>query len=176
MKCPDCNNILERFNYKGIGLDVCGKCDGVWLDDGELRETARRLIAEGKIPDAKIEVNGNVVSIWGVSEKTRKCPKCRRQMRKINYAYDSNVIVDKCDFCNGIWTNSGELQKLAIFLKGNPILDRMGTAIASEREKMIKEPIAKVKTSADEGDCEIQTSHKTGGIPKAVCRGFCGEV
>jgi hypothetical protein len=38
------------------------------------------------------------------------------------------------------------------------------------------ESVAKVKTGADEGDCEIQTSRKTGGIPKAVCRGFCGEV
>jgi hypothetical protein len=31
------------------------------------------------------------------------------------------------------------------------------------------EPIAKVKTKADEGDYEIQTSLKAAGIPSAVC-------
>jgi hypothetical protein len=41
---------------------------------------------------------------------------------------------------------------------------------------ILYEPIAKLKTDANEGDYEIQTSRKTGGIPKAVCRGFCGEV
>jgi hypothetical protein len=52
---------------------------------------------------------------------------------------------------------------------------------------LIVEPIAKVKTEADEGNYEIQTSRKADmsrrsllvkaeGIPSAVCRGLCGKV
>jgi membrane associated rhomboid family serine protease len=60
-------------------------------------------------------------------------------MKKINYAYDSNIILDKCEKCNGIWTDHDEIMRLAIFRKGNPVLDRMGSAIAHDRGEMLKE-------------------------------------
>lgn len=42
MKCPKCGMELIEMDYRGIKVDKCSKCQGVWLDAGEL-ETAAGL-------------------------------------------------------------------------------------------------------------------------------------
>jgi len=36
MRCPKCGMELLAINYKGIEVDKCSECEGVWLDSGEL--------------------------------------------------------------------------------------------------------------------------------------------
>jgi uncharacterized protein len=36
MRCPRCGMELIEIDYKGIKVDKCSECDGVWLDAGEL--------------------------------------------------------------------------------------------------------------------------------------------
>ncbi len=36
MQCPKCGMQLVEIDYKGIRIDKCTACDGVWLDAGEL--------------------------------------------------------------------------------------------------------------------------------------------
>lgn len=36
MKCPKCGMELIEVDYKGIKVDKCGECQGIWLDEGEL--------------------------------------------------------------------------------------------------------------------------------------------
>lgn len=36
MKCPRCGATLGHRRYKGVTLDSCPSCHGVWLDAGEL--------------------------------------------------------------------------------------------------------------------------------------------
>ena len=36
MKCPRCGATLGHRPYKGVSLDSCPSCHGVWLDAGEL--------------------------------------------------------------------------------------------------------------------------------------------
>ena len=38
MHCPKCGQNLIEIDYKGIAVDKCSKCDGVWLDAGELEQ------------------------------------------------------------------------------------------------------------------------------------------
>ena len=42
MKCPKCGMELIEIDYKGIRIDKCSACDGVWLDAGEL-DAVRKL-------------------------------------------------------------------------------------------------------------------------------------
>ena len=46
MKCPKCGMELIEIEYRGIKVDKCSECDGVWLDAGEL-EAASRLEKTG---------------------------------------------------------------------------------------------------------------------------------
>ena len=36
MQCPKCGMQLVEIDYRGIKIDKCTACDGVWLDAGEL--------------------------------------------------------------------------------------------------------------------------------------------
>ena len=36
MKCPKCGMELIEIDYKGIRIDKCSECEGVWLDAGEI--------------------------------------------------------------------------------------------------------------------------------------------
>jgi ssDNA-binding Zn-finger/Zn-ribbon topoisomerase 1 len=38
MRCPKCGMQLVEIDYRGIKIDRCTACDGVWLDAGELEE------------------------------------------------------------------------------------------------------------------------------------------
>lgn len=36
MRCPKCGMNLVEIDYRGIKVDKCSECDGIWLDAGEL--------------------------------------------------------------------------------------------------------------------------------------------
>ncbi len=36
--CPKCRTIMNKKIYKSIVMDVCPKCNSVFLDDGELEK------------------------------------------------------------------------------------------------------------------------------------------
>src|SRR5579884_3615442 len=40
MKCPKCGGDLHEVLFRGIKIDRCAACDGVWLDSGELEKLA----------------------------------------------------------------------------------------------------------------------------------------
>ncbi len=40
MCCPKCGVEIEEIMFRGVRVDKCFGCGGVWLDDGELEELA----------------------------------------------------------------------------------------------------------------------------------------
>ncbi len=36
MKCPSCNETLLMTEKRGVEIDYCPNCRGIWLDRGEL--------------------------------------------------------------------------------------------------------------------------------------------
>jgi len=47
MHCPKCGMNLIEIDYRGIAVDKCSSCEGVWLDAGELEEVSR--LEKGKL-------------------------------------------------------------------------------------------------------------------------------
>ncbi len=41
MKCPKCGMELIELAYKGIEVDKCSECEGIWLDAGELESVSK---------------------------------------------------------------------------------------------------------------------------------------
>lgn len=41
MHCPKCGTKLIEIDYKGIAVDKCSSCEGVWLDAGELESISK---------------------------------------------------------------------------------------------------------------------------------------
>jgi len=46
LRCPKCGMELIEIDYKGIKVDKCSECDGVWFDAGEF-EAASKLEKTG---------------------------------------------------------------------------------------------------------------------------------
>ncbi len=136
MKCPSCNHQLERQIYHGLIIDTCRNCKGIWFASGkEMGEYVAFLRNDRKdIPFARIELEKEVVIPSRMREATRLCPRCARPMSPFNYAYDSNIFLDKCPACGGVWTDGGEIFTLASCIKGNPRLDALGRSVAEETE------------------------------------------
>jgi hypothetical protein len=41
MRCPKCGMELIAIDYKGIEVDKCSECEGIWLDAGELEAVSK---------------------------------------------------------------------------------------------------------------------------------------
>ena len=43
MHCPKCGHLLSEIDYKGVKIDRCMNCHGVWLDAGELEQVTQKV-------------------------------------------------------------------------------------------------------------------------------------
>lgn len=53
MKCPKCGMELIEIDYRGIKVDKCSGCEGIWLDAGELEAISK---VEKKVLDKWFDV------------------------------------------------------------------------------------------------------------------------
>ena len=108
MLCPTCKVEMEQLRYEGVTVDRCPKCEGVWLDFGELRLIA--TIAEKKFTQEEIEA-----AIKTDSRKKEEsavcCPRCGKLMEKRE---SHDTIVDMCPQGDGVWLDKGELERIQI--------------------------------------------------------------
>jgi Zn-finger nucleic acid-binding protein len=82
-----------------ILIDICPKCNGIWLDPGELG----KLLKDRKLTDY-------LTTYIGTQSKSELvCPRCGGLM-DIESADD--IDVDVCLTCHGVWLDEGELEDL----------------------------------------------------------------
>ena len=41
--CPKCSGLLGGYTFRGIALDRCQNCGGIWMDKGELEGVIRKI-------------------------------------------------------------------------------------------------------------------------------------
>lgn len=51
--CPKCGAPLVAVPYRGIEIDKCSNCQGVWLDCGELEQVSGEEEAQGLLGSLK---------------------------------------------------------------------------------------------------------------------------
>ena len=47
LQCPKCDGTLTEETFEEVQIDRCSKCNGVWLDAGELERLTQREEAGG---------------------------------------------------------------------------------------------------------------------------------
>lgn len=103
IECPRCWVEARREEVEIFGpnieIDVCPKCNGIWLDPGEL----------GKILKNKKMTDYLTKHIGTQSKSKLVCPRCGGLM-DIESADD--IEVDVCLTCRGVWLDAGELEEL----------------------------------------------------------------
>ena len=98
MDCPRCSSTLKTEKYKGIEVDKCSKCEGMWLDHHELDEL------EDKVYDQD-ERKGTM--FFKSEGSDLLCPRCGRHMKWFRYRH-YNVELDYCEEEHGFWLDKGE--------------------------------------------------------------------
>jgi len=136
MKCPKCSdNNLEEVKFSGVKIDSCSSCKGKWFEKNELR----------KAKDKKEEeLNWMDINLWRNEESFRisgekaQCPDCGLPLYEVEYG-DSDVKVDVCNMCEGIWLDKGEFEKIVRYLK-----EEAGDKIMNEYAKTLLEETGEI--------------------------------
>jgi len=108
MKCPCCDVELKGKLIKDVETDECPQCKGIWFEDDELRKAK-----DSKDPD----LNWMDFEIWKHEDKFKArsrnlaCPKCNQTLVAVDYG-DTDVEIDYCPHCKGIWLDKGEFKKI----------------------------------------------------------------
>ena len=102
MNCPKCSSELKLTKYKGIEVDRCVSCEGMWLDYPELDQL------EDTVLDAD-EQKGTMITRPGDSEIS--CPQCQGPMQRFRYRYDE-LWLDVCAEEHGFWLDKGEEKRV----------------------------------------------------------------
>ena len=113
MKCPRDGTELQAVNAAGVEIDKCHKCDGLWLDYGEL-EALRDKKLSG-LEETMEKEYGNPEYRAGEVAGFMRCPRCgeagRLSRQHVSY-FHAPVQVDRCQQCFGLWLDDRELDLL----------------------------------------------------------------
>ncbi|MBD3378327.1 hypothetical protein GF406_25085 [candidate division KSB1 bacterium] len=109
MNCPKCRTELHEKTIHEIAVHECPSCEGIWFEKDELRQVKDRTDAD---------LNWMDVDLWqhrdrfNVAKESGQCPHCEDEvLHAITYG-DTNVQVDYCNTCSGVWLDKGEMEKI----------------------------------------------------------------
>jgi Zn-finger nucleic acid-binding protein len=115
---------VETFG-PNIIIDVCPKCNGIWLDKGELE----KLLKDRKL------ANYLTKHIGVKSSSPMICPRCGNLM---DIEKADEIEVDVCLTCGGVWLDSGELEELKTKSKEGFEGDKLAKMEELEEERLYK--------------------------------------
>jgi Zn-finger nucleic acid-binding protein len=120
MKCPIDQIELEKKNYESlVEIDECPKCSGIWLDQGELEKI--QDIQENDYSEDLKKVPNYVTAAYEQARQQNAaditCPNCKVEMFKKEASMASQIVIDKCPKCFGVWLNKGELKALELLFE-----------------------------------------------------------
>ena len=91
----------EVLTRKGVLIDVCPSCKGVWLDQGELNFFTQNKKILNHYEIKGLEANHKIVE---------KCPKCQSQMQAGRLPGFPHQV-EECLTCKGIFFDAHEFKK-----------------------------------------------------------------
>lgn len=106
MNCPKCPDTpLQPARVRGIEVDQCPACRGVWFDEQEL---ARLLL----VKPAELKRLARGPGAASLDAKPGRCPRDGDALLRVRSARDREIVVDVCPRCRGLWLDGGELARL----------------------------------------------------------------
>ncbi|MCK4901877.1 MAG: zf-TFIIB domain-containing protein [Thermoplasmatales archaeon] len=134
----ECHRCWVEMNKKEIEvfgpniiIDICPKCNGIWLDKGELN----KILKDRQLSDYLTKHIGTK------SRSPMVCPRCGNTM-DIEKAED--LEVDVCLLCGGVWLDEGELEDLKRKASDGYELDMVAKEEELAEEKRYKQKNSKL--------------------------------
>ena len=118
MKCPNCNIDLQPRSDRGVDVNACPKCNGMWLTPSELDAFENTAI------DPEVKAGSLYIVAWPTK---LKCPICSQNLKRFEYRF-FELQIDCCPE-HGFWLAAEDDQKILSLMKQEAVsLDRKFTA------------------------------------------------
>lgn len=140
MECPRCKPALVVHKVEGVEVDKCPECGGLWFQEGEV-QTAKDAAA----PDLRwLDFDmWQHMDQYHYSVQDLICPQCTIPMLAVRYG-DTNVQVDYCPVCQGMWLDEGEFGRII-----SELADQAATKGVSDYVKASIEEAAELITGPE---------------------------
>ncbi len=108
--CPKCDAHLILLKFKGVEVDFCEKCRGIWLDTGTLQHLMEATGAQPGDPLTQFHNHENS----GTVSRRHLCPRCDQNLHELEIDVPGHTILtlDRCPRGHGLWFDADELQQL----------------------------------------------------------------
>lgn len=112
-RCLHCNLKLEQVLLGGVEVDYCPSCYGLWFEEDELQWAKDEKDRDLRWLD---------IDLWKdpakfqIGRGRKLCPEDGMPLYEVRYA-DSNVKVDVCNVCHGVWLDRGEFIAIIEYLR-----------------------------------------------------------
>ena len=134
-RCPKCQDIMIILELKGVEIDHCPGCGGVWLDSGELE-----AISEYAGSDTEA-IAANLADGLKDEKSKIKCLACGRKLNLAIIGESDPVTLDCCRSGHGIWFDPGELHKIIIAFRQGKVKSDEGNEVCEFLEEVFSKKI-----------------------------------
>jgi Zn-finger nucleic acid-binding protein len=133
LKCPGCGGSMATVYSRGVAIDKCPDCAGMWLDPGELEEMVQDASVAGSPSLERLRQQmHNMPGTRPEEIRYRMCPRCNSPMDRTNFGTISGVVVDECRQ-HGVFLDPDELEAIDRFVAlGGLQLEKLS---AQERQR-----------------------------------------
>jgi Zn-finger nucleic acid-binding protein len=135
--CPECRGHYEQINQKGVTIDRCLKCQGLWFDAGELT--------------LSVEVLRPLTGFEKASKTRMTCPRCDQTVTLVTITFPGTTQqIAACPACKGTYLPKGRLE--AIHRELEPIVGKIGKSPTGDRTQEI---LNEIKVTSEKPCCPV---------------------
>lgn len=135
MDCPKGHGALASQALGSIQIQACPTCGGTWFERDELR-LLKDHEAHGDYRWIDIDLWKDPERFRGRRQQRYACPKDGAAMTTVHYG-ESEVVVDICRECGGIWLDKEEYQRIVGYLEDIVDSQTVGDYLADIKEEFL---------------------------------------
>ncbi|MEO7720000.1 MAG: zf-TFIIB domain-containing protein [Capsulimonas sp.] len=119
-RCPVGCGPLTPLKFRGVTLDRCQVCAGVWFDASEYEALEQLPEAALRTLEVEVEVRRgpDAPAPHAVAAPVRSCPACKARLQPVHLTRGVKAVLDHCGNCYGYWADDSELAMLSEVLDG----------------------------------------------------------
>lgn len=102
MKCPKCAAEMKKVSFRGVEVDRCSGCQGLWFDMLE-HEDIKAVSGSEAIDTGKAEAGRQ-----HDGQRRIQCPVCDQPMIGMVVAAQPHISYEACTVCYGVYFDAGE--------------------------------------------------------------------
>ena len=112
--CPACKKKLNEYKIFSMMFKGCPACKGIWLYNDELRKL-KNNIEHGSLRWLNDEIE-NLDKTSAIATK-RPCLECENVNMVSAIFGKSNIVIDWCPQCHGMWLGGGTFDSVTAYLE-----------------------------------------------------------